>query len=192
MAQSKKAASKAIVLAQKREEPLFVNICTLTKPVYTAYLRGIEPKGKTALIVVFMAISVLVMGYGAAVGWRVDIIGFGLFGLIICGLAMGQPWMMAYSKTQTAQERYGGSQKNITRFYEDRMVMQNVSAHVEAEASYEDVTRLKETEDFFYLEVGKVYYFAIKTGFKGGEERIGAFRSFITGKAVNASGGFRD
>lgn len=190
MAEPNESESKAIVLASKKEKPIFSNICTFTKPVYTAYLRGIEPRFKTGIIVFFMAVSVLVMAYGITLDWRLDIIGTGLFGLIICGLAMGQPWMMANSKMQTTEQRYGGPQKNITRYFNDHMVMQNLSAHVEAGANYTDIDKLKETEDFFYMAVGKVYYFAIKTGFEGGEEKISSFREFIAEKAVNAQGSF--
>lgn len=185
-----KKSKNAIVLASKEEQPEFVNICTLTKPVYTAYLRGIEPNWKKPVTIFFMAIGVLIIAYAATLGWRLDYVAIGLFIVIFCGLAMGQPWMMARSKTNTAEERFGGPQKNITRFYNDRMAMQNMSAGVEAEAPYTDINKLKETEDFFYMYVGRYCYFAIKTGFIHGEEQIDAFREFISKKAVNANGHF--
>ncbi len=183
--QSTKSAKTDMVLYKKGEKPAFINICTFTRPVYTAYLRGIEPKGKSALIIFFMAVCVLSMALGISIN-RLDIVGIALVALIFCGLSLGQPWMMARSRTDTMQQRYHQYQKNITRFYDDHMSMQNLTAHVEASASYDEITRIKETEDFIYMYVGKSCYFVIKTGFSKGEDEIEKFKDFISQKAPDA------
>ncbi len=182
------SAEVEVVRDAKKEKPRFVNVCTFTKPVYTAYLRGIEPKGKTAAFVFFMAICVMVIAVGISVGVRLDIIGAGLLGFVVCGLGLGQPWMMARSKTTNTEQQYGELQRNVTRFYDDRMVMQNLTANVEAMARYVDIRRVKESEDFIYLYVGKHCYFAILTGFTRGEDEVIPFKAFIQERAVNAKG----
>ena len=183
------AEVKAITVTRpKKEKPRFTNICTFTKPVYRAYLQGAESGLKKAAFVVFIAISVLILAYGVMMGGRLDFIGVGLFGCVICGLGFGQPWMIARMKTANTKQKYGKFQKNITRFYEDHMAMENVTAGVEAVAPYSDIKRVKETEDFIYLYVGKYCYFAIMTGFTRGEEEIPEFKQFISERAVNAKG----
>lgn len=166
--------------------PRFANACTFTKPVYTAYLRGMEPKWKTPLTVVALAACVMVVALGVSVGLRLDIMGAGLLGCVVCGLVFGQPWMMARSKTMAVEQRYGEFQRNVTRFYDDCMVMHNLTANVEAVATYVDVRKVRETEDFIYLFVGKYCYFAILTGFSGGGDEVAEFREFVRQQAVNA------
>lgn len=175
----------------EKEKPRFTNVCTFTKPVYTAYLRGIEPKGKTIVLVLCMAACIMVIAVGVSAGVRLDIIGAGLLGLVVCGLSFGQPWMMARSKTTSVEQQYGKAQRNVTRFYDDHMVMQNLTANVEATALYTDIGRIKESEDFVYLYVGKHCYFAILTGFSRGEGEIEPFKKFIEERAVNAKGHLR-
>ena len=128
----KNASGTAMVLNRKKDKPRFTNICTFTKPVYTAYLRGIESKWKTVAFGFGMAVSVLIIAYGVAIGVRLDIIGAGLLGCVMCGLGFGQPWMIARTKVTNTESQYGKLQQNITRFYEDRMAMQNLTAGVEA------------------------------------------------------------
>ena len=84
------------------------------------------------------------------------------------------------------EQRYGEFQRNVTRFYDDCMAMQNLTANVEAVADYADVKKVKETEDFIYLFVGRYCYFAILTGFTRGEGEIADFKAFIRKRAVNA------
>lgn len=186
--QSIEIGASQVVRKSEKGKPCFTNTCTFTKPVHIAYLRGIEPKAKTAILVFFMALSVMLIALGVGVGVRLDIIGAGLLGCVVCGLAFGQPWMMARSKTMNIEHQYGAPQRNITRFYENHMVMQNLTADVDATALYTDIKRLRETDDFIYLYVGKYCYFAIKTGFTRGEEEIAPFKKFIQERAVNAKG----
>lgn len=170
------------------EKPRFTNLCTFTKPVYAAYLRGIEPRWKMPVLVFCIAVCVMFIAFGVSVGVRLDIIGAGLLGCVACGLALAQPQMMAYSKTANAQQRYGECQRNVTRFYDERITMENLTAHAEATAAWSEVDRIKETEDFIYFYVGKRCYCAILTGFTCGEEELDAFRAFVTERAQNAKG----
>lgn len=170
------------------EKPRFVNLCTFTKPVYAAYLRGVEPRWKTPVLVVVIAVCVMFIAFGVSVGVRLDIMGAGLLGCVACGLAIAQPWMMAYSKIANAQQRYGECQRNVTRFYDDRMTMVNLTANAQATALYTDIRKIRETEDFIYLHVGKYCYCAILTGFSRGDGDVDAFREFISEQAVNAKG----
>lgn len=177
---------KGLVNKQPKEKPLFTNICTFTKPVYTAYLRGIESKGKTVIFSFGMVVSILVLAYGVAIGMRLDIIGAGLLGCIVCGLGFGMPWMIARTKVADMESRFGKPQRNITRFYENQMVLLNETARVEAAAQYTDITKVTQTDDFIYMYVGNKCYFAILTGFSRGEQEIDNFKAFIKEKAVNA------
>lgn len=168
------------------EKPCFVNLCTFTKPVYAAYLRGVEPRWKMPVLVAGIAICVMIIALGVSVGVRLDIMGAGLLGCVACGLALAQPWMMAYSKIANTQQRYGECQRNVTRFYDDRMTMVNLTANAQATALYVDIKKVRETEDFIYLHVGKHCYCAILTGFTRDGGEVDAFRNFICERAVNA------
>lgn len=103
------------------------------------------------MLVLCMAACIMVIAVGVSAGVRLDIIGAGLLGLVVCGLSFGQPWMARSKTAQAWSSSMERLSRNVTRFYDDHMVMQNLTANVEAAALYTDVGRIKESEDFVYL-----------------------------------------
>jgi len=167
----------------------FVNTCTFTKPVYRAYLRGAQSRTKTVTVSVFMVAFIMMLAIGINFGMDLRMIAVSILGIVATSLVYAQPWMIAIARTDKAKQRYGTYQRNVTYFYEDGLLMNNISADAQAYAYYTDIRELKETDDFIYMFVNKACYFAILTGFKGGEEQIPEFRKFIAEKAVNAKNG---
>ena len=169
----------------------FVNSCTFTRAVYREYLRGAQPRSKTIIMSIAITLFVFFLAIGINFGMDLPMIALSLMGIAATSLIFAQPWMLAVFRTDKAKMRYGEFQHNVTYFYEDGLLMNNINADAQAYAYYTDIRELKESEDFIYMFVNKACYFAILTGFAGGEEEIPEFRKFIAEKAVNAKNGLK-
>ena len=170
-----------------KEKPVYINLCTFTRDVYKMYLKGSRSKWTDIIAWVMLVVFACIIVFGVGWGIRLDIIGAGLGGCLVCSLIVAQPWFLARAKIAKTEIAYGGPQKNSTRFYEDHMTMMNLSAQAEATAEYTEITRLRETEDFIFMYVGRACYFALLTGFTKGEDEIQGFKEFIVERAVNAT-----
>jgi hypothetical protein len=165
-------------------EVRFENCCTLTKDALLAMNRSNRNPIFTAAVFVLCA-AYLVNGIRAAMAGYPS----GLIAPIVCAAVLGafgyflpnlQAWF-EYRKNLTA---FGRDARCITKFYDDRFVVQNLTTGKDASIPYARIRKVSEDERYIFLLLDtRIISPVDKNDFIGGSAE--AFADFIRARAVN-------
>lgn len=169
-------------------EILFENCCTLTKGALLAMNRKNRNPVFTAAAVVICA-AYLVNGIrSAAAGYPA-----GLIAPILCAVLLGAfayflPNMQAFFEYRKNLAAFGRDARCITKFYDDRFVVENLTNGKNASISYARIRKVAEDERYIFLLLDTRIISPVDKGefLQGTAED---FAEFIRLKAVNTKRG---
>ncbi len=162
----------------------FENCCTLTKEALQAMNRKNRNPVFTAAVIVLCA-AYLVNGVRAAIAGYPT----GLIAPVVCALVLGAfayflPRMQAWLEYRKNLMAYGRDARCITKFYEDRFVVENLTTGKEATIPYTRIRKVAEDERYVFLLLDtRIISPVDKSDFINGTAED--FAPFITEKAVN-------
>ena len=164
----------------------FENCCTLTKDALRAMNRSNRNPVFTAAVIVLCA-AYLVNGVRAAIAGYPS----GLVAPILCALVLGAfarflPDLQTFFEYRKNQAAYGRDAKCITKFYDDKFVVENLTTGKEANISYGRIRKVTEDTDFFFLLLDtRIIAPVDKRDFLNGTPED--FGAFIRARATNTS-----
>ncbi len=169
-------------------EILFENCCTLTKGALLAMNRKNRNPVFTAAAVVICA-AYLVNGIrSAAAGYPA-----GLIAPILCAVLLGAfayflPHFQTFFEYRKNLAAFGRDARCITKFYDDRFVVENLTNGKNASISYARIRKVAEAERYIFLLLDTRIISPVDKGefLQGTAED---FAEFIRLKAVNTKRG---
>ncbi len=169
-------------------EVRFENCCTLTKEALLAMNRKNRNPVFTAAVDVICA-AYLVNGVRAAIAGYPA----GLIAPIVCALLLGA-FALFLPNMQTALEyrknlmAFGRDARCITKFYDDKFVVENLTNGKNSSISYARIRKVAEDENYIFLLLDtRIISPVDKREFLQGTAED--FAEFIRGKAVNTKRG---
>ena len=162
----------------------FENCCTLTKDALLAMNRRNRNPVFTLAVFVIGA-AYLVNGARAAIAGYPT----GLIAPLICAVLLGLfayflPNMQTFFEYRKNKLAYGRDARCITKFYEDKFVVENLTNGKEASISYGRIRKVAEDERYVFLLLDtRIISPVDKNEFLRGTAED--FAAFITLKAVN-------
>ena len=169
-------------------EVKFENCCTLTKEALLAMNRRNRNPVFTAAVIVLCA-AYLVNGIrAAALGYPTGLILPLLFAAVLGAFAYFLPNMQAAVEYRKNAMAFGREARCITKFYDDRFVVENLTNGKTASIPYTRIRKVAEDERYVFLLLDtRVISPVDKTDFISGSAED--FMPFITAKAVNTRRG---
>ena len=165
-------------------ESKFENCCTLTKEALLAMNRKNRNPVFTAAVVVLCA-AYLVNGVRSAIAGYPS----GLIAPLVCAVVLGAfayflPNMQAWFEYRKNLTAFGRDARCITKFYDDRFVVENLTTGKEASISYARIRKVSEDERYIFLLLDtRIISPVDKDDFLSGTAED--FAEFIRGKAEN-------
>ena len=165
-------------------ESKFENCCTLTKEALLAMNRKNRNPVFTAAVVVLCA-AYLVNGVRSAIAGYPS----GLIAPLVCAVVLGAfayflPNMQAWFEYRKNLTAFGRDARCITKFYDDRFVVENLTTGKEASISYARIRKVSEDERYIFLLLDtRIISPVDKDDFLSGTAED--FAEFIRGKASN-------
>jgi hypothetical protein len=162
----------------------FENCCTLTKEALVAMNRRNRNPVFTAAVFVMCA-AYLVNGVRSAIAGSPA----GLISPVLCAAALGAfayflPSMQAWFEYRKNLRAYGRDARCITKFYDDRFVVENLTTGKEATIPYARIRKVAEDERYVFLLLDtRIISPVDKNDFINGTAED--FTGFIKAKAVN-------
>ena len=162
----------------------FENCCTLTKEALLAMNRKNRNPVFTAAVVVLCA-AYLVNGVRAAMAGYPT----GLIAPIACAVVLGVfayflPNLQAWFEYRKNLAAFGRDARCITKFYDDRFVVENLTTGKEASIPYARIRKVAEDERYVFLLLDtRIISPVDKSDFINGS--VEDFAEFIKAKAVN-------
>ena len=172
-------------------EVKFENCCTLTKEALLAMNRKSRNPVFVAAVIV-LCVAYLVNGIRAAIaGYPSALVLPFVFAAVLGAFAYFLPNMQAALEYRKNLVAFGREAKCITKFYDDKFVVENLTNGTTASISYGRIRRVAEDERYIFLLLDtRVISPVDKTDFIGGTAED--FLPFITTKAVNTKRGGGD
>lgn len=167
-------------------EVKFENCCTLTKEALLAMNRRNRNPVFTAAVIVLCA-AYLVNGVRATVAGYPS----GLIAPLVCALVLGAfayflPNMQAGLEYRKNLAAFGRDARCITKFYEDRFVVENLTNGKNSSIPYARIRKVAEDERYVFLLLDtRIISPVDKQDFIQGAAED--FSSFIRAKAVNTT-----
>ena len=167
-------------------EVRFENCCTLTKDALLAMNRGNRNPVFTATAIV-MCIAFLVNGLRAAIAGYPA----GLVVPFLCALALGAfalflPNLQTFFEYRKNWAAYGRDARCITKFYDDRFVVENLTNGKDASIPYARIRKVSEDTRYIFLLLDtRIISPVDKEDFISG--RPEDFAAFIRAKATNTT-----
>ena len=162
----------------------FENCCTLTKDALLAMNRKNRNPVFTAAVIVLCA-AYLVNGVrAAAAGYPT-----GLIAPVVCAVVLGSfayflPNMQAWFEDRKNLAAFGRDAKCITKFYDDRFVVENLANGKVSPIPYARIRKVAEDERYVFLLLDtRIISPVDKNDFLTGDAE--SFSDFIRVKAVN-------
>ena len=167
-------------------EVKFENCCTLTKEALLAMNRKNRNPVFTAAVFVLCA-AYLVNGVRAALaGYPAGLIPPLACALILGGFALFLPNMQAWFEYRKNLAAYGRDARCITKFYDDRFVVENLTTGKEAAIPYVRIRKVAEDERYIFLLLDtRIISPVDKQDFISGSAED--FADFIRSRAVNTT-----
>ena len=165
-------------------ESKFENCCTLTKEALLAMNRKNRNPVFTAAVVV-LCVAYLVNGVRSALAGYPS----GLIAPLVCAVVLGAfayflPNMQAWFEYRKNLTAFGRDARCITKFYDDRFVVENLTTGKEASISYARIRKVSEDERYIFLLLDTRIISPVDKGdFLSGSAED--FAEFIRGKAAN-------
>lgn len=162
----------------------FENCCTLTKEALLSMNRKNRNPIFTAAVYVLCA-AYLVNGIRAAMAGYPQ----GLIAPLICTAVLGAfgyflPNMQAWFEYRKNLAAFGRDARCITKFYDDRFVVQNLTTGKDASIPYTRIRKVAEDERYIFLLLDtRIISPVDKSDFIGGTAE--EFADFIRARAVN-------
>lgn len=169
-------------------EAKFQNCCTLTRDALLAMNRSNRNPVFTAAVFVLCA-AYLVNGVRSAVAGYPS----GLIAPLICAAVLGTfawflPNILTFFEYRKNQIAYGRDAKCITKFYDDKFVVENLTADKTANISYGRIRKVSEDENYVFLLLDtRIIAPVDKNDFLSGSAE--EFLEFIRAKATNTTRG---
>ena len=164
----------------------FENCCTMTKEALLAMTRRNRNPVFTAAVVVLCA-AYLVNGVRAALAGYPS----GLIAPLICAAVLGVfayflPNMQAWLEYRKNLAAFGRDARCITKFYDDRFVVENLTTGKEATIPYTRIRKIAEDERYVFLLLDtRIVSPVDKNDFINGTAED--FTPFIKARAVNTA-----
>ncbi len=164
----------------------FENCCTMTKEALLAMTRRNRNPVFTAAVVVLCA-AYLVNGVRAAIAGYPS----GLIAPLICAAVLGAfayflPNMQAWLEYRKNLAAFGRDARCITKFYDDRFVVENLTTGKEASIPYTRIRKIAEDERYVFLLLDtRIVSPVDKSDFINGKAED--FTPFIKARAVNTT-----
>lgn len=165
-------------------EVKFENCCTLTKDALLAMMRRSRNPVFTAAVFVLCA-AYLVSGVRAAINGYPS----GLIAPIVAALVLGSfayflPNLQAWFEYRKNLAAFGRDASCITKFYDEKFVVENLTNGKVSPISYARIRRVAEDERYFFLLLDtRIISPVDKNDFITGTAE--SFSDFIRAKAVN-------
>ncbi|MBQ3480935.1 MAG: YcxB family protein [Oscillospiraceae bacterium] len=165
-------------------EVKFENCCTLTKEALLAMNRKNRNPVFTAAVVVLCA-AYLVNGIRAAMAGYPT----GLIAPLVCAVVLGVfavflPNMQAWFEYRKNLAAFGRDARCITKFYDDRFVVENLTTGKEASIPYVRIRKVAEDDRYIFLLLDtRIISPVDKSDFLNGTAE--EFAEFIKARAVN-------
>ena len=165
-------------------EVKYENCCTLTKDALLAMNRKNRNPVFTAAVFVLCA-AYLVNGVRAAIAGYPS----GLIAPVVCAVVLGSfayflPNMQAWSEYRKNLAAYGRDANCITKFYDDKFVVENLTNGKVSPISYGRIRKVAEDERYVFLLLDtRIISPVDKSDFINGSAED--FAEFIKAKAVN-------
>ena len=172
-------------------EVKFENCCTLTKDALLAMNRKNQnPLFRAAVAV--MCVSFLYSGVRSAMaGYPSALIAPAIAAAALGCFAYFLPRIQVFIEYNKNLVAFGREAKCITKFYDDKFVVENLTNGTTASISYGRIRKVAEDERYVFLLLDtRVISPVDKTDFIGGTAE--SFMPFITAKAVNTKRGGGD
>lgn len=167
-------------------EVKFENCCTLTKEALLAMNRRNRNPVFTAAVFVLCA-AYLVNGVrAAAAGYPA-----GLIAPLVCAVVLGAfayflPNMQAWFEYRKNLAAFGRDARCITKFYDDRFVVENLTSGKNSSIPYTRIRKVAEDERYVFLLLDtRIISPVDKSDFISGSAE--EFKPFITARAVNTT-----
>ena len=167
-------------------EILFENCCTLTKKALLAMNRKNRNPVFTAAVVMLCA-AYLVNGVRSAIAGYPS----GLILPIVCAVVLGSfayflPNLQAWFEYRKNLLAFGRDAKCITKFYDDKFVVENLTTGKTAPISYSRIRKVSEDDGYVFLLLDtRIISPVDKNDFIQGTAED--FSDFIRSKAVNTT-----
>lgn len=167
-------------------EVKFENCCTLTKDALLAMTRRNRNPLFTAAVFVLCA-AYLVNGIRAAIaGYPSGVIAPLIAAVVLGTFAYFLPNMQAWFEYRKNLASFGRDARCITKFYEDRFVVENLTTGKDASIPYARIRKVAEDERYIFLLLDtRVISPVDKSDFITGTAED--FAPFIAAKAVNTT-----
>ena len=167
-------------------EILFENCCTLTKEALLAMNRKNRNPVFTAAVVVLCA-AYVVNGIRAAIaGYPSGLIAPLICAVVLGGFAYFLPNFQTFFEYRKNLAAYGRDAKCITKFYDDRFVVENLTRGKESSIPYARIRKVSEDERYIFLLLDtRVIQPVDKQDFLQGSAED--FAEFIKLRAVNTT-----
>ena len=166
----------------------YENCCTLTKDALLSMNRSNRNPVFTAAVFVLCA-AYLVNGVRSAVAGYPS----GLIAPVICAVVLGTfawflPNLQTFFEYRKNAIAYGRDAKCITKFYDDKFVVENLTADKTANISYGRIRKVTEDGNYIFLLLDtRIIAPVDKNDFLSGTAE--EFLGFIRSKAVNTARG---
>ena len=167
-------------------EPRFENCCTLTKEALRSMMKRNRNPVFTAAVIALSA-AYLYRGLRAALAGSPSALIVPLItSAALCAFAWLLPEAQAWLEHRKNLMAYGRDAKCITKFYEDRFVVDNLTADESIPIPYTRIRKVAEDERYLFLLLDtRVISPVDKSDFLRGTAE--EFSGFIRAKAVNTS-----
>ena len=169
-------------------EILFENCCTLTKEALLAMNRKNRNPVFTAAVVV-LCVAYLVNGIRAAIaGYPAGLIAPLICAVVLGGFAYFLPNFQTFFEYRKNLAAYGRDARCITKYYDDRFVVENLTNGKTSSIPYARIRKVSEDERYLFLLLDtRIISPVDKSEFLQGTAED--FAEFIARKAVNTKRG---